>query len=226
MLVKNWMSKKVVTIDVDDSMSDAIRMMKEHNVKILPVMKKGKLTGIVTDRDVKRASASDATSLEIHELLYLLAKIEIKDIMSKKPVTVPHDYTIEEAADVLFQNKISGVPVMDPDGQLAGIITRSDIFKALLNLSGFGKRGIQFAFEIEDRPGSIKELTDVIREYGGRMASILSTYELAAAGRRNVYIRMYGVDRARLQDLEERLRSKARMLYMVDHREDRRKILI
>ncbi|KPJ75630.1 MAG: hypothetical protein AMJ54_14460 [Deltaproteobacteria bacterium SG8_13] len=226
MLVKNWMSKKVITIDVDDSMSDAIRKMREHNVKILPVLKKGRLTGIVTDRDMKRASASDATSLEIHELLYLLSTIKVKDIMSREPVTVPDDFTIEEAADVLLQKKISGAPVLAPNGQMEGIITRSDIFLALLNLSGFGKRGIQFAFEIEDRPGSIKELTDVIRDYGGRMASILSTYEGAAEGSRNVYIRMYGIDRKRMDDLEGQLRSRARMLYMVDHRDNKRKILI
>lgn len=226
MLVKNWMNKKVATIDVDDSMSDATRKIKELSVKILPVMKKGRLAGILTDRDLKRASASDATTLEIHELLYLLSKIKVKDIMSKDPVTVPEDYTIEEAADVLFHKKISGAPVVDGKGQMIGLIAQADIFRALLSLSGYGQKGIQFAFEIEDRPGSIKELTDVIREFGGRMASILSSYEGVAEGNRKVYIRIYGIDRARLADLEEKLRSKARMLYMVDHRENKRKILV
>ncbi len=71
MLVKNWMSKKVVTIDENDSMQDAINLIKQHKINMLPVMKKGKLTGIVTDRDLKKASASDATTLDVHELMYL-----------------------------------------------------------------------------------------------------------------------------------------------------------
>ena len=80
MLVKNWMSKNVVVIDVNDSMQDAMRLLKEHRIRMLPVLKKNRLVGIVTDRDLKKASASDATTLEIHELLYLLTKIKVKDI--------------------------------------------------------------------------------------------------------------------------------------------------
>ena len=82
MLVKNWMSKPAITIDIDAFMNDAIKLLKNHNIKMLPVMEKGRLVGIVTDRDLKRASASDATTLEIHELLYLISKIKIKEIMT------------------------------------------------------------------------------------------------------------------------------------------------
>ena len=89
MLVKNWMSKNVVKIDIDTSMQVAISLMKEHRIRMLPVVKKDKLVGVITDRDLKRASASDATSLDAHELLYLLMKIKIKDIMTKKPIAVP-----------------------------------------------------------------------------------------------------------------------------------------
>ncbi|OQX24487.1 MAG: hypothetical protein BWK80_20640, partial [Desulfobacteraceae bacterium IS3] len=165
MLVKNWMSKPAVTVDVNDSMQNAVGLLKEHRIKMLPVTEKGKLAGIVTDRDLKRASASDATSLEIHELFYLLSKI--KDIMTKNPVTVPPDYTVEETAELLLNHKISGVPVLDATGNIAGVITQTDLFKVILSLSGFGKRGIQFAFELEDQPGSIKTVTDIIRINGG-----------------------------------------------------------
>ena len=89
MLVKNWMSDKVITVDVNDSMQDAVKLLKGHNIRMLPVMKKGELVGIVTDRDMKRASASDATTLEIHELLYLISTIKVKNIMTKDPITVP-----------------------------------------------------------------------------------------------------------------------------------------
>lgn len=219
MLVKNWMSKPAITIDLEASMNDAIKLLKTHNIKMLPVMEKGKLVGIVTDRDLKRASASDATSLEIHELLYLISKIKINEIMTKKPITVPEDYTVEETAEILLKHNISGVPVIDQYRDVIGTITQNDIFRILISLTGVAKRGIQFGLEVEDRPGSIKEVTDIIREYGGRMASILTSYDMAPEGFRQVYIRMYGIDRFKLNRLKEVLKEKARLLYMVDRRE-------
>jgi acetoin utilization protein AcuB len=219
MLVKNWMSKPAITIDLEASMNDAIKLLKTHNIKMLPVMEKGKLVGIVTDRDLKRASASDATSLEIHELLYLISKIKIKEIMTKKPITVPEDYTVEETAEILLKHNISGVPVIDQYRDVVGTITQNDIFRILISLTGVAKRGIQFGLEVEDRPGSIKEVTDIIREYGGRMASILTSYDMAPEGFRQVYIRMYGIDRFKINRLKEVLKEKARLLYMVDRRE-------
>jgi acetoin utilization protein AcuB len=222
MLVNHWMSKQVITIDANDSMNNALHLLKKHNIKMLPVMKQGKLVGIVTDRDLKRASASDATSLEIHELLYLISKIKIKDVMTKNPITVPLDYTIEETAEVLLKHKISGVPVVDHHGNIVGIITQNDIFRTLISLTGVERKGIQFGLEVEDRPGSIKEVSDVIRQYGGRMASILTSYDLAPEGFRRLYIRMYGIDRFKLNKLKESLREKATLLYMVDRREAKR----
>ncbi len=224
MLVKDWMSKDVIKIDENESMQEAIKYLKEHDIRMLPVMKKGKLVGIVTDRDLKRASASDATLLEIHELIYILAQIKVKEIMTKNPITVPFDYTVEETAEILLTNKISGAPVVDHEGQLMGTITQSDIFKVLVSLTGLSKRGISFAFMVEDRSGSIKEVTDIIRAYGGRMASILSSYARIPKGYRRVYVRMYNVDRSRIPQLKEELKAKAALLYMVDHRENAREI--
>jgi acetoin utilization protein AcuB len=224
MLVKNWMHKSVITVDVDASMQDAIKLMKRHDIRMLPVMKKGKLAGIVTDRDLKRASASDATSLEVHELLYLLSEIKIEEIMTRDPVTVPYNYTVEEVAEVLWRNKISGVPVMDDEGHIVGTITQTDIFRVLISFTGVGRRGIQFAFRLEDRPGSIKEAADIIREYGGRMTSILSTYEGVSEGYRKVYIRMFGIDRSKLAEMKEAFSKRATVLYMVDHSENKREI--
>jgi acetoin utilization protein AcuB len=222
MLVKNWMSKPAITIDADATMHDAIKLLKNHNIKMLPVMEKGRLVGIVTDRDLKRASASDATSLEIHELLYLISKIKIKEIMTKNPIKVLEDYTVEETAEILLKHNISGVPVIDPHHNIVGTITQNDVFRILISLTGAEKKGIQFGMELEDRPGSIKEVTDVIREYGGRMASILTSYNMAPEGFRRVYIRMYGIDRFKLNRLKEALKEKARLLYLVDRREVQR----
>jgi acetoin utilization protein AcuB len=224
MLVKNWMSKNVVTIDVGESMQHAVNLMKEHKVRMLPVVGKGKLVGMLSDTDLKRASASDATSLDVHELMYLISKIKVKDIMTRDPLTVPPDFTVEETAEMLMKHKISGLPVVDVDSNIVGIITRDDLFKVLISLSGLGKKGIQFAFQVEDRPGTIKDLTDIIRNFGGRIASILSSYERVRPGFRIVYIRAYDIDRRTLPNLLEEMKKKSLILYLVDHRENRREI--
>ncbi len=224
MLVKHWMGREVITTDVNASMQDAVKLMKEHSISRLPVMKKDKLVGIVTDRDLKRASASDANSLEIHELLFLLSDIKIGEIMTKDPITVPPEYTLEEIAEILLHNKISGVPVVEDNGKVVGIITQTDLFRAMVSITGVGKRGIQFGFLLEDRPGSIKDVADIIREYGGRMVSILSTHQRAPKGYRRVYIRTYGISRLRLDRLKSYLNSKATLLYIIDHRDNKREI--
>jgi len=224
MLVKNWMSKKVITIDENGSMQDAINLIKQNKINMLPVMKKDKLVGIVTDRDLKKASASDATTLDVHELLYLISKIKIKDIMSKKPLTVLFNFTIEETASLLLENNISGAPVVDNDKKIVGIITQADIFKVIISLTGIAKKGIHFGLKVKDLPGSIKEVADIIRNYGGRMASILTSYEKVQHGYRNVYIRAYGVDRSRFKILLSDLKVKADLLYYVDHTENKREI--
>jgi acetoin utilization protein AcuB len=224
MLVKNWMSEKPITVDVNDSMQHAMTLMKENKIRMLPVLEKGKLVGIITDTDLKRASASDATTLDVHELLYLISKIKVENIMTKDPLTVTPDLTMEETAEILIKNNISGAPVVNEKNELMGIITRNDLFRMLISLSGFGKKGIQFAFQLEDRPGSIREVTDIIRSYGGRIASILGSYDRSPEGYRNVHIRAFDVDRQKLPELKEELKRKASMLYMVDHRENTREI--
>ncbi len=224
MLVKNWMSKPAITIDKHSSMQEAMNLMKTHRISMLPVIDKKHLVGVVTDRDLKKASPSSATTLEIHELLYLLTTIEIKDIMSSKPISVPPDFTIEETAEILLLNKISGVPVVDKDGSVVGVITHSDLFKVIISLTGIGKKGIQFAFRLEDRQGSILEVAQIIRNFGGRITSILTSYEKVPEGFRNVYIRMYSIDRLKLEEMKTALKGKAALLYMVDHRNNIREI--
>ena len=224
MLVKNWMSKKPITIDVNASMQDAIKLMKQENIKLLPVVQGDKLVGVVTDRDLKKASASDATSLDVHELLYLIMKIKVKDIMVKNPITVAEDFTIEETAQILLDKKISGVPVMDKTGKIAGVITKSDLFRVIISLTGIGQKGIQLAMQLKDDSGSIKSVADIIRKYQGRIASILSTYDRVPPGFRKVYIRFFDMDRGKLEELKKEIKEKALLLYMVDHREGERSV--
>lgn len=222
MLIRYWMSKPAITIKKDQSMQQALALIKEKRIRLLPVTDAGKLCGVLSDRDLKRASASDATSLDVHELLYLISKIKISEIMTREVITVNQDWTIEEAADLMLHHKISGAPVIDDDGAIVGVITQSDMFRATLYLTGLKKRGFQIALVLEDTPGSIMEIVNVIRQFGGRMASILSTYERAPNGYRNVYLRFYEVSRDRIEEMLDVLRQKAKLRYLVDHRENRR----
>lgn len=216
MLIRNWMTRDPITVDPETPMMDAEHLMKDNKIRGLPVVKGKKLVGIVTDRDIKAASPSAATTLDMHELLYLLAKIKVKEIMTKDPITICDDDTVEEAAVVMLRHKISHLPVLSDKKELVGLITETDIFKVLVSLTGIYRGGVQFGFELEDRSGSIKEVADVIREFGGRMVSILTSYEEAREGYRKVFIRIKDLDRQRLKELKERLEKNFRVLYMID----------
>ncbi len=222
MLIRYWMTQSVITVEKNDSMHRAITLMKKNHIRLLPVTDSGRLCGIITDRDLKRASASDATSLDRHELNYLVDKIKVADIMTRDVITVHQDWTVEEAADVMLDRIISGAPVVDNNGRLCGVITQIDMFKATLYITGLKKRGFHLALVLADTPGSIMEIVNVVREFGGRMASILSTYERAPEGYRNVYLRFYDVSRDGIDDMLKILKDKAELRYMVDHRENRR----
>lgn len=225
MLVVNWMSTRLVSVDPDDSMSHAMRLLKENHIGRLPVIGNGRLVGIVSDKDLKRAGASDATALEVHELAYLLSRVKVKDIMTPKPITVHMYDTIEEAALIMLESKISGVPVVDDSGAVVAMLTQSDIFRALISLTGVTRGGVQFALDLPDEGGSIKRAADVIRKYGGRMVSILTSYDRVAEGRRRVYIRMKAVDRSKLMQIKDELGQVGVILYILDSRENTKELL-
>jgi acetoin utilization protein AcuB len=226
MLVINWMSTRLVSVDPEESMSQAIRLIKENHIGRLPVIdQSGKLVGILSDKDLKRAGASDATALEVHELAYLLSRVKVKDIMTPRPKTVHMYDTIEEAALLMLENKISGVPVVDDAGAVLAMLTQSDIFRALIALTGVTRGGVQFALDLPDEAGSIKQAADVVRKYGGRMVSILSSYDRVAEGRRRVYFRMKNLDRSKLMQIKDELSQVGVLLYIIDTREHTKELL-
>lgn len=224
MLVQDWMSTHVISIDVNAAMQEAVNLTVDHRINMLPVMEQGKLVGVVTDRDLRRAAPSDTALLDIRAILYHLSRVEIRSIMTPNPVTVPPDFTLEETAEILLKRKISGCPVVDEHGEVIGIITEADLFKAIISLSGLARRGLQFGFIVDDRRGSIKEITDIVREYGGRLVSLLTSYEGAPEGKRFLYLRAFDIDRSEVPAMIERLRFTAPMLYMVDHRDNIRQV--
>jgi acetoin utilization protein AcuB len=216
MLVKEWMNTHVITVKENTPMAKAPIIMKEKRIRTLPVVNKaGRLVGIITDRDLKDASPSKATTLNVYELNFLISRLKIKDIMSRNLVLVRPDETLEFAALLMLDNKISALPVTTQDHRLVGIITQTDIFRALVDITGVFTGGIQFAFRLEDRPGSIKEVADEIRLWGARIVSILSTEEHAEKGYQNVYIRIHPLAKDKREKLSKALEKKFTMLYSV-----------
>ncbi len=129
--VRDWMTPNPITIDPKTTLPEAHKLMKECHIRRLPVVDRGKLVGILTLGDVREASPSDASSLSIFELNYLLAKLNVENIMTRDPITIAPTATIREAAQLMLEHKIGGVPVVE-DEKLVGIITESDIVRVLV----------------------------------------------------------------------------------------------
>lgn len=213
MLVKDWMTREVITVEEDVSIMKASKLMKDKGFQHLPVVGQGRLTGIVSDRDLKEAHPSKATTLDIHELYYLLDKLQVKKVMSKNPHTVSGNETTDKAAALMLKHDISALPVVDPKGDLQGIITKGDVFRAMVSVSGIYQAPLQLCVEIEDRPGSIRKVTDVIRAHGGRIVSMISTYEQAPQGFRHLYVRTKNVEDEKA--LFSELEGKFKLIYRI-----------
>jgi acetoin utilization protein AcuB len=191
MFVSDWMTRKVFTVSPDDSISDAVSLIKEKGIKHIPVLKDEKLRGIISDRDIKEYTPSKATTLDVYELHYLLAKTKVKEVMKTKVYTTSPDTPIEEAAMLMRDQKIGCLPVME-NNKVVGIISDRDIFKVLVDITGVRHGGHRVSVMVEDRPGSVREVADIIRKYGFSLQSILTSYERVDPGYRNVVIRAKG----------------------------------
>ncbi len=191
MFVSEWMTRKVLSLRPDDSVSDVVKMLRGKGIKHIPVVEQGKLKGIVSDRDIKNFSPSKATSLDMYELHYLLEKAKVKEVMKTKVFTTAPDTPVEEAAMVLYDKNVGCLPVID-GGKLVGIISDRDIFRALIDITGIRHHGHRIFVTIKDRAGSIKDVADIIRKYGFSLQSILTSYERVKEGHRNIVIRTKG----------------------------------
>ena len=211
MLVKKWMSKDTITVAPNNTAIKALILLNENNIKRLPVIVDGKLVGIVTERDLKRTSFPSET-------------LKVGDVMTRNPVTVLWNQTINEVAETLLKHNISGVPVTGDQGELLGIITKGDLFKVLVTHTSAEDKGVHLALLVKDQPGAIKEITDIIRAIGGRMMSVLTNYNNVPEGYLRVYLRMYGIDRDKLHKMREIIAKKATLLYWVDYRNNMRDI--
>jgi acetoin utilization protein AcuB len=218
MPVQDWMSKDLVTIEEDTSIMKASKVMKQNNIQHLPVLSQGRLVSIVSDRDLKEATPSKATTLDIHEMYFLLDKVTVKSLMPKQLFTIAPGDTVEKAAAAMLKHHISALPVVDAQGTLAGIITKGDIFRAFVSISGIHQGALAMGLELPDQPGSIKTVTDVIRAHGGRIASILTGYEGAPEGSRQVFIRAKDIKDE--PALRQELEAKSTVLYFIHEEVD------
>ncbi|GAB6058212.1 CBS and ACT domain-containing protein [Desulfonatronum parangueonense] len=217
MLISDWMTRDVISVEHDISMMKVSKIMKEKRIRRLPVVDAGaKLLGIVTDRDIKEASPSKATTLDIHELYYLLSEIKVKDIMTTKPFTVSPNDTIERAALVMMEKRVGGLPVVDEQGKVVGIITESDIFKVLIAITGAQFGGVLLTFKLPNTEGSLKEVLEVLRHEQTRIISILTSYgQQEEEGYRQVYVRIQDLEKNALEALMEKLKGRFNVLYWV-----------
>lgn len=166
MFVGDRMSHPVITITPDTPILEALAMFKTEHIRRAPVIKDGKMVGIVSERDLLNATPSSVTSLSIWEINYLLSKVTVKRIMTKKVLSISEDTPIEEAARLMADNKIGGLPVMK-GGNVVGIITETDLFKVFLELMGARNKGVRVTALIDDKPGQLARITKSISEAGG-----------------------------------------------------------
>ncbi len=170
MLVEGRMSRPVISIHPEMPIHDARNLFKQEQIRRAPVIKKGKLVGIVSDQDLIDAAPSQATTLSVWEMNYLLSKITVKDIMTKDVITIDEDTPIEQAARIMADNKIGGLPVLR-DGKVVGMITETDLFKVFLELMGAREVGVRVTALVEDEPGILQKITEAITSIGGNFIS-------------------------------------------------------
>ena len=165
------MTKRPITITEDTGIEKALELMHSEKVRRLPVLNKhGQLVGIVSELDLLKASPSPATSLSIYELPYLLSRIKMRDIMTKDVVTVTEDTPLEEAALIMAENKIGGLPVMRGD-KLVGIITETDLFKIFLEMLGAREEGVRLSMLVPEEKGMLAKIAGKVAEMGGNFVA-------------------------------------------------------
>ena len=205
MFVRDRMSSPVVTVTPDRPFQDALKLMRDHRCRRLPVVnKRGKLVGIVSERDLLYASPSPATSLSIWEITYLLSKIQVRKIMTKEVITTTPDTPIENAAHLMADNKIGGLPVVDERNRVVGVITETDIFKTFVEMFAGGHSGLRLTLEIPEGKDVLLDLFKAVLALGGSIVSVGSFYG-DVSGERGLVVKVKDASKGQLVDTLEAL---------------------
>jgi acetoin utilization protein AcuB len=193
MLVGERMSRPVISVTPDMPVQDAMVKMRKDRVSRYPVIdKKGKMVGIISEDDLLNAAPSDATSLSVWEINYLLSKLTVEKVMTKDVITVDESTPLEEAARILADSRIGGLPVLRGE-EVVGMITETDVFRVLLNMLGGRKAGLRVIVMVEDKPGLLSKLTHAIDQAGGNIIA-LSTYTGHDVEGGEVTVKVDGID--------------------------------
>lgn len=172
MLVRERMSRQPVTITTETTITEALKVMRQNEVRRLPVLDAaGTMVGIVSEKDLLYASPSPATSLSIYEMHYMLSTLKVTELMTADVVSVAPDTPLEEAARIMADHKLGGLPVME-DGRLVGIITETDIFTVFLEMFGARDKGLRLTLDIPERKGEMARITTAIAELGGNILAL------------------------------------------------------
>jgi acetoin utilization protein AcuB len=186
MLIRERMTRNPVLCAPDVSVTDAFDLMKKARIRRMPVVDKhGKLVGIVSDQDLQRVSPSPATTLSTYEIPYLLSKVKVSDVMTKQVITVQEDTPIEEAARIMVDNKIGGLPVVNETSAVVGIITETDIFKTFLELIGARRSGVRVTMYVKDVRGELARISQAVADIGG---NIIATVEVPGTDSTNYQV--------------------------------------
>ncbi|EFR43488.1 CBS domain-containing protein [Streptococcus pseudoporcinus] len=198
MAVKDYMTKEVVTITPNTGVAQAADIMRDQDIRRLPVMEEDRLVGLVTAGTMAEATPSKATSLSIYEMNYLLNKTKIKDIMLKKVITITPDASLEDAIYLMLEHKIGVLPVLD-DNHLCGIITDRDVFKAFLHVSGYGTEGMRVVLEADNVVGILAKVAEAISKVNLNIGRIVA--DTRATGKTVVELQIDGnMDQALLTE--------------------------
>lgn len=205
MFVRDRMSSPVTTVTPNTPYQEALRLMRERKFRRLPVVDADqKLVGIVSERDLLHASPSPATSLSVWEMNYLLSKLKVEQLMTSKVVVVSPDTPLEEAARLMVEHTIGGLPVVDAQRRVVGLITETDIFKAFVEMLGTGQPGVRVTLQVYGGVGTLSKLTTAIAQMGGNIVSV-GTFDVDLDGTASLLIKVVGVRQEQLVEALEAL---------------------
>lgn len=199
MFVGERMSRPVISVTPETPINDALHLMRSERIRRAPVVSHGKLVGIISMKDLLNASPSQATTLSVWELNYLLSKLTVEPIMTRAVFAVTEDTPIEEAARIMADKRVGGLPVLR-NGDVVGMITETDLFKIFLELMGARTAGVRAEVRLADEPGRLAKLTQAIAGAGGNIIA-LGTFAGDSAASSNVTFKVTGLTPHELQTL-------------------------
>lgn len=199
MFVGERMSRPVISVSPDEPINEVLAMFRNEHIRRAPVMKDDKLVGIVAERDLLNASPSSVTTLSVWEMNYLISKVKVKDVMTKKVITVEKDIPLEEAARIMADKKIGGLPVVS-SGNVVGMITETDLFKIFLELMGARQKATRVTVTIPAQPGELAKITRAIANHGGDFIAF-SMFAGPDASSRVVTFKVQGIKKEKIKEV-------------------------